>query len=298
MPAIRRRRPKNNESGAVSSLIAYVNGSFVPLDRAYVHVEDRGFQFADSVYEVIACYGGVFLDLPAHLRRLQASCTAIDMSMPCPADKLAELIGETCRRNPFRNASVYVQVTRGTAPRALRIPDAIRPTLVITCRGLPFPPEQAPEYSAITLCDFRWERCDIKTTALLASVMGRQEAVRRGAEEGFWTDTDGHVLEGAATNVLAIIDGALVTHPLDRHVLGGITREMALRQASHAGIRVEERPWRLAEPKLSECMMTSTLYALAPVCRVDGQDIGNGHPGPLTLNLRQAMIAQFRSMGA
>jgi D-alanine transaminase len=282
----------------VSALTAYVNGRFVPLDRAQVHIEDRGFQFADSVYEVIACYGGTFLDLPAHLRRLEASCTAIDIPLPCPQEELAALIGETCRRNPFHNASAYVQVTRGVAPRSLRVPEGLAPTLVITCRELPFPPEQAPAFSAITLRDFRWGRCDIKTTALLASVLGRQEAVRHGAEEAFWTDADGHVLEGAATNVLAVIDNVLVTHPLDRHVLGGITRGIAMQQAVQAGIRTVERPWKLSEPGISECMMTSTLYALAPVCRVDGKDIGSGRPGPLTLRLRRAMLEHFRNLGA
>jgi len=282
----------------VSGLIAYVNGGFVPLDQAYVHVEDRGFQFADSVYEVIACYGGCFLDLPAHLKRLEASCTAIGMPMPCPLHELEETIRETCRRNPFPNASAYVQVTRGTAPRSLSIPDGLTPGLVITCRELAFPPEQAPVFSAVTLQDFRWGRCDIKTTALIASVLGRREAVRRGAEEAFWTDADGHVLEGTATNVLAVIDGTLVTHPLDRHVLGGITRQMALELAHEDAIRVEQRPWTLAEPSLSECMMTSTLYALAPVCRVDGQPIGSGQPGVTTLRLRQAMLDRFRSLSA
>jgi D-alanine transaminase len=279
-------------------LTAYVNGRFVPLAEACVHVEDRGFQFADSVYEVIACYGGAFLDPQAHLRRLQASCAAIDMELPRPMDELEALIRETCHRNPFRNASLYIQVSRGAAPRSLRIPDGMEPTLVITCRELPFPPEQAQAFSAVTMGDFRWGRCDIKATALLASVMGRQQAVRQGAEEAFWTDAEGHVLEGTATNVLAVIDGVLVTHPLDRHVLGGITREMALQQAAHAGIGSEQRPWRLSEPGLSECMMTSTLYALAPVCRVDGRDIGTGRPGPVTLQLRRAMLDRFRAMGA
>jgi D-alanine transaminase len=281
----------------MSGLIAYVNGDFVPLEQAHVHVEDRGFQFADSVYEVIAYYGD-FLDLTAHLRRLETSCTSIGMPLPCSLRELEERIRETRRRNPFRHASLYVQVTRGAAPRSLRIPEALTPTLVITCRELSFPPEQAPAFAAVTLRDLRWGRCDIKTTALIASVLGRQQAVRSGAEEAFWTDIDGHVLEGTATNVMAIIDGVLVTHPLNKHVLGGITRQMVLELARQSGIRVEERPWMLTEPGLNECMLTSTLYALAPVCVVDGQAIGNGWPGPRTRQLRQGMLERFRSLSA
>ena len=263
-----------------------------------MHVEDRGFQFADSVYEVIACYGGAFLDLPAHLGRLAASCAAIDLPLPCPLVALEGLIRETHVRNAFRHASLYVQITRGVAPRSLTIPANLTPTLVITCRELPLPPAEAPACAAITLSDFRWSRCDIKSTALLASVMGRQEAVGRGAEEAFWTDSQGHVLEGTATNVLAVIDGRLVTHPLDRQVLGGLTRHMALRLARDAGMDVAERPWKLGESALSECMMTSTLYALAPVCRIDGKAIGDGRPGPATLRLREAMLAEIRNLAA
>ena len=295
-PATKLRRPRNSP-GPVSQLIAYVNGGFVPLEQAHVHVEDRGFQFADSIYEVIACYGGAFLDLPAHLHRLASSCAAIGMPLPCPQQELEERIRETYRRNRFRDASLYVQVTRGAAPRSLTIPEGLSPTLVITCRELPFPPDEAPAFSAVTLRDFRWGRCDIKTTALIASVMGRREAISRGAEEAFWVDADDHVLEGTATNVLAVIGGVLVTHPLDRHVLGGITREMTLQLAAQAGMPVSERPWTLSEPGLSECMITSTLYALAPVCRVDGQAIASGHPGPLTLDLRRAMLECFRTLG-
>lgn len=263
-----------------------------------MHVEDRGFQFADSVYEVIACYGDAFLDLPAHLERLAASCAAIGLPLPCPTEELAGLIRDTRTKNRFPNASLYVQITRGAAPRSLTIPEGLTPTLVITCRELPLPPAEAPAFSAVTLRDFRWNRCDIKTTALLASVMGRREAVAQGAEEALWTDAAGHVLEGTATNVLAVIDGALVTHPLDHRVLGGITRHMALQLAGDAGMRAAERPWTLSEPGLTECMMTSTLYALAPVCRIDGRPIGDGRPGPATLRLRDAMLAEFRSLSA
>ena len=191
-----------------------------------------------------------------------------------------------------------MQITRGVAARSLTIPAHLSPTLVVTCRELPLPPAEAPAFSAVTLTDFRWSRCDIKSTALLASVMGRQEAVARGAEEAFWTDAEGHVLEGTATNVLAVVGGVLVTHPLDHQVLGGITRDMALHLAHSAGMDVAERPWKMSEPGFTECMMTSTLYALAPVCRIDGQIIGDGGPGPVSLRLREAMLAEIGNLAA
>jgi len=271
---------------------AYVNGRFVPLADATVHIEDRGFQFADGVYEVVACLNGHFLDMNAHLARLERSASAIALPLPCPRDELAGLIGETWRRNPFPDAMIYVQLTRGAAPRTHLPADGIRPTLVITARELPRPSQTqlAHGASAITLRDFRWKRCDIKSIALLASVMGKQEAARRNADEAFWLDEHDHVLEGCSTNVFAVIGERLVTHPLDHQVLGGITRAMLIELATEAGIPVEERPWTLNEPGLSECMLTSTTNAVLPVCRVDARPVGTGRPGAVAIELRQRML--------
>jgi len=279
-------------------LTAYVNGDFVALENATVHIEDRGFQFADGVYEVVACIHGHFLDLGPHLDRLQRSCAAIDVAMPYPRAQLEKLIGETWRRNPFDDAMIYIQITRGAAPRAHLAPDALTPTLVITSRELPKPSEEklATGASGITLEDFRWKRCDIKSIALLASIMGKQEAHRQHADEAFWVDADEHVLEGSATNILAVIDGKLVTHPLDHQVLGGITRSMALDLARKVGIAVEERPWKLSEAGLSECMLTSTTNAVLPVCRMNDKQVGNGNPGPLAGKLRKLMLEAMEDL--
>ena len=277
-------------------LTAYVNGRFVPLEQAVVHVEDRGFQFADGVYEVIACLGGKFVDLEDHLERLGRSCAAIDL--PLPDLDLEALIRQTYHKNPFDHANIYVQITRGVAPRSHLLSERLTPTVVITVRELITPSREKLNRGAtgITLADIRWKRCDIKSIALLASVLGKQEAARRGADEAFWLDEDGYLLEGCSTNCFAIIDGKLVTHPLDRQVLGGITRAILLRVARGHGIRVEERPWRLTEPGLSECMMTSTTSAVVPVCRIDGAAIGSGQPGPLTQDLRQWLLDELELM--
>jgi len=280
------------------NLTAYVNGDFVALENATVHIEDRGFQFADGVYEVVACIHGNFLDLGPHLDRLQRSCAAINVSIPCSRTQLEDLIGETWRRNPFDDAMIYIQITRGAAPRAHLAPEMLTPTLIITSRELPRPSDEklACGASGITLEDFRWKRCDIKSIALLASIMGKQEAHRQHADEAFWTDSDGHVLEGSSTNILAVINGKLVTHPLDRQVLGGITRSMTLDLARKAEIAIEERPWKLDEAGLSECMLTSTTNAVLPVCSMNGVPVGNGSPGPLTGKLRKLMLEAMEDL--
>lgn len=174
----------------------------------------------------------------------------------------------------------------------------LTPTLVITVRQLPVPGRDKIVHGAsgITLADIRWKRCDIKSIALLASVLGRQEAARRGVDEAFWLDEQGHLLEGCTTNCFAVINGKLVTHPLDHQVLDGITRAMLLRLARQHGLPVEERAWRLSEAGLSECLMTSTTNAVVPVCRMDGEPVAHGLPGPVTTKLRQWMLAEFESL--
>ncbi|ATX79892.1 D-alanine transaminase [Mariprofundus aestuarium] len=280
------------------SLTAWVNGRFLPLEEATVHIEDRGFQFADGVYEVIACFGGKFLELDAHLDRLEQSCEAINISLLKSRPELIELIHETYRRNPFDHAMIYIQATRGVAPRSHLLQQEIVPTLVITSRELPTPSANklAMGASAITLPDIRWQRCDIKSIALLASVIGKQEAARKGVDEAFWLDNEGHILEGCATNCFAVIDGELVTHPLDHQVLGGITRHLTLKIARQHGITVTERPWKLDEPGLTECMMSSTTNAVIAVSHINDKTIGDGTAGPISSNLRQWMIDEFEAM--
>jgi len=279
-------------------LTAWVNGRFIPLNVATVHIEDRGFQFADGVYEVIACFSGIFLDLEAHLKRLQRSCDAIAITIPHTQNELESLIRQAYVLNPFDHAMVYVQVTRGVAPRSHLVKEPLQATLVITVRELPEPTEDklVQGASGITRADLRWKRCDIKSIALLASVLGKQEAESQGVDETFWLDEQDHVLEGCATNCFAIINQKLITHPLDHQVLGGITRQMLLRLAHSHGLEVEERPWKLSEAGLTECMMTSTTNAVMPVCHLNGKAIGNGVPGPVSMQLRQWMLDEFEAL--
>ncbi len=281
-----------------SELVAYVNGSFVPLADAKVHIEDRGFQFADGVYEVIACFSGHFLDLDAHLQRLQRSCDAIELAMPKSQQELQMLARQIYEKNPFKDAMIYIQITRGVAARSHVVQQQLTPTLVMTSRALPQPSDDklSQGMKAITRQDIRWKHCEIKSIALLASVMGKQEAAKHGVDETFWKDGQGHILEGCATNAFAVINHAVVTHPLDHQVLGGITREMVLEAARALGFAVEEREWKLDEQGLSECMMSSTTNAVMPVCEIDGQAIGDGKPGEVCLQLRSAILARLQRL--
>jgi len=274
------------------SHIAYVNGEFLPLEQARVSIEDRGFQFADGVYEVVACYGGRFLALTAHLERLARSCAEIGLTMPLSVDGLSSIVRQTYEKNRVDDAMIYMQITRGVAPRVHVPAHELSPTLVITVRALPEPSDEKILYGAagVTLDDFRWKRCDIKSIALLASVMGKQQAVRAGADEAFWLDADGYVLEGSSTNIMAVIDDMLTTHPSDQRILGGITRDIVLKLAAEDGISVDERPWRLEEAGLSECIMTSTTNAALAVVRMDGKPIGDGKPGPMEARLRKLFL--------
>jgi len=273
-------------------LTAYVNGAFIPLEDATIHIEDRGFQFADGIYEVVACFAGTFLDLQPHLERLQRSCEGVRIPLPCSLEEMATLVQETYKRNPFEDAMVYIQITRGAAPRSHLPQGELTPTLIITSRNLPKPTDAklASGVKAITLQDIRWKHCEIKSIALLASVLGKQEAALKNADEAFWLDEESHVLEGCATNILAIIDGVLVTHPLDHQVLGGITRDMAIRVAKEHNLTVEERPWKLTESGLTEAMMSSTTNAVMPIYCINEQIMGDGKPGKTTMKIRGWML--------
>ncbi|HKJ83730.1 MAG TPA: D-amino acid aminotransferase [Mariprofundaceae bacterium] len=280
------------------SLIAYVNGEFLPIESATVHIEDRGFQFADGVYEVVACYDGRFFELNAHLQRLQRSCESIQLPLPFSLERMESIVRETYTLNNLDDAMVYIQVTRGVAPRIHMPAGALTPTLVVTVRPLPEVDEEKALFGAhaITLADIRWKRCDIKSIALLASVLAKQEAMHRGAHEAFWTNEQRHVLEGSSTNILAVINGTLTTHPQDHQILGGITRDLALRLAREHDIPTEERPWCLDEPGLSECMMSSTTNAVLPVVRIDDMPIADEQPGPVTKQLRELLLHEISAM--
>lgn len=274
---------------------AYVNGRYVPHDRAAIHVEDRGYQLADGVYEVIAVLDGRFADMDGHLDRLERSLGELGIAWPVSRRVMERIVRELVRRNRVRNGSVYLQVTRGVAPRDFRFPSPRPSSLVVTTRRVQRwaqPGQVEDGVRVITIPDIRWGRRDIKSTGLLAQVLGKQQAAEAGAFEAWMVDPDGTVTEGCSSNAWIVTpEGTLVTREPSPKILNGVTRLTLLRLAREAGIRVEERPFTVAEARSArEAFLSSSGTFAMPVTRIDGGTVGDGKPGPVSLDLRQAYI--------
>ncbi len=287
-PSAMEKWPDHGPSGR----IAYVNGRYLRHGEASVHVEDRGLQFGDSIYEVCRVEAGVLLDEQGHLDRLEHSLAAIELPMPVARAALPRIMRELIRRNRLRDGLIYLQVTRGAFRRDHPIPDsAARPTLILTARaGDPAmaAARLAQGVKIITRPDERWARRDIKTTQLLPAILAKTAAKRAGAAEAWLVDGDGFVTEGGSTNGW-IVDagGTLVTRPLSRDILPGVTRAVVLAAAREAGLAVAERKFTVAEAYAArEAFLTSASGAAVPVVGIDSRAIGDGRPGPLTLRLQ------------
>ncbi len=279
--------------------IAYVNGHYRPLRDAAVALEDRGYQFADGVYEVIKVLSRRPRDLERHLERLARSLDALDIRPPMPRRALESVLQETLRRNRMPDALLYVQITRGVAPRNHLFPKRARPSLVITVRRPVFPSAREREegVGVITHPDLRWGRCDIKSINLLPNVLARQSAAAAGCREAWLIDQEGRVTEGSASNAY-IVDaaGRLITHPLDARILGGVTRSVVLELARGDGLEVVERPFSLDEAYTArEAALSSTSSWLLPVTAIDGRPVSNGMPGHV---VRRLMALYARHLGA
>jgi len=279
------------------SRVAYVTGHYVPHREAAVHIEDRGFQFADGVYEVIAVKGGHLIDAERHLARLHRSLGELRLTSPMADAALRVVLGEVIRRNAVDTGIVYLQITRGTAPRDHAFPKAATPTLVVTSRrARPSDPRVARDgVAVVTIPDIRWQRCDIKSVSLIANVLGKQAARESGAFEAWQVDSDGRITEGTSTNAWIITrDGEVVTHAADHAILNGVTRLALLDVVRREGCRLVERRFTVDEAKAArEAFLTSTTADLLPVVSIDGAPIGNGRPGLLTERLRAAYLAHI-----
>ncbi len=275
--------------------IAYVNGHYWPHADALVHVEDRGFQFADGVYEVTTIARGRLVDEAGHLERLARSLRELEMGWPMTPRSLRLVMRELIRRNRVTDGIIYLQITRGVAPRDFRFPArSVAPTLVMTVRRANLDPVALVEHgvAVITIPDIRWKRRDIKSISLLPNVLGKQRAARAGAYEAWQVDDDGFVTEGCSSNAwIVTARGRLVTRPASHDILRGVTRQSVLRLAAEEGIAVEERPFTVAEAyAASEAFLTAASNYVMPVTRIDGQSVGDGRPGPVTLRLRRAYV--------
>lgn len=285
------------------SRVAYVNGRFVPHDQACVPVEDRGLQFSDGIYEVIAIVGGRPIDLAAHLERLARSLRELHIAMPMPARSLCVVLRETTRRNRVRDGILYVQVNRGTWRRDHPFPPAhVAPSVMITAREGLGPKAAVVEAGVrvITLPDLRWCRRDIKSVSLLPNVLAKQQAREAGAYEAWQVDGDGLVTEGSSTNAWIVTqDGALVTRPLGQDILAGVTRRTLIDLARADGLTVEERPFTVEEAQRArEAFISSTTSLALSVVAIDEVTIANGQPGSVTRRLRTLYLDHMRGPGA
>jgi D-alanine transaminase len=277
------------------SRIAYVNGRYIPHRLARVHVEDRGFQFADAVYEVIAIRRGAFVDEGRHLARLTRSRTVLALAAPMSEAALKLVIRETVRRNRVSDGIVYLQLSRGAAPRDFAFPAHTRPSLVITVRHMRIadPRLIAEGVAIITVPDQRWKRPDVKSVSLLPNVLAKQRAKEAGAYEAWQIDAQGNVSEGTSSNAW-IVSAAdeVITRQADTSILKGITRMAVFDILARKGLRLVERPFSVAEAKAArEAMLTSATNGVLPVVRIDGAPVGDGRPGALALSLAAAYRA-------
>jgi D-alanine transaminase len=279
---------------------AYVNGHFAPHAQAAVHIEDRGYQFGDAVYEVWAVSGGRLVDASGHFDRLSRSLTELRIPEPMSRRALEVVLRETARRNRLVDGLLYLQVSRGVAARDHPFPDpAPRPTMVITAKRIdPAAGEgkAAKGVGVITVPENRWGRCDIKSVNLLPNVMAKQEAKEAGAYEAWFVDELGFITEGASTNAWIVDrEGVLRTRDIQANILRGVTRKSVLRVAAEAGLSVAERAFTPDEAlQAREAFITGASTLVTPVISLNGRMLAGGKPGPVAKRLRQLYIAEAR----
>ena len=275
--------------------IAYVNGRYLPHADAAVHIEDRGYQFADGVYEVCEVARGYVVDMKRHLDRLSRSLDELRIDWPMSRKALEVVLREVVGRNRVVNGLVYVQVTRGVAGRDFLFPADTKPSLVITAKKVnPALADKRAEngIKVITVPENRWDRVDIKSVGLLPNVLAKQKAKEAGAQEAWFVDTDGNVKEGGSSNAwIVTADGVMVTRPADHGILRGITRTTLFDVAKTLGLTIEERGFSVAEAKAArEAFISSATTIAMPVVAIDGQPVANGHPGSVVAALRKAFF--------
>ncbi|MBJ7412138.1 MAG: D-amino-acid transaminase [Phenylobacterium sp.] len=281
--------------------IAYVNGRYVHQAEAVVHIEDRGYQFADAVYEVWALFGGKLADPEGHFARLERSLSELRIPMPMTRAALTTVLRETVRRNRVREGLVYLQVSRGVAPRDHAFPAAhVAPAVVVTVSRVDrdaTDARAAKGVSVVTTPENRWGRCDIKTVGLLPNALAKQKAREVGAVEAWFVDDLGLVTEGASSNAWIVDgDGILRTRDTNANILRGVTRLSLIDVAREAGLKVEERPFTPDEARAAkEAFITGAGSLVLPVVAVDGKPVGDGAPGPVALKLRRLYIERAKA---
>jgi D-alanine transaminase len=281
--------------------IAYVNGRFVPHGEATVHIEDRGYQLADAVYEVWALFDGKLADPEGHFARLERSLGELRIAMPMTRAALTLVLKETVRRNRVREGLLYLQVSRGVAKRDHAFPNPpVRPAVVMTVSAVDRVASEARAakgVGVVTTPETRWGRCDIKTVGLLPNALAKQKAREAGAVEAWFVDDLGFVTEGASSNAWIVDgDGRLRTRDTNANILRGVTRNTLLDVIRREGLEVDERPFTPAEAVCAqEAFITGAGTLVLPVITVDGKPVGEGRPGPVAQRLRRLYIEQAKA---
>ncbi|HEX4859693.1 MAG TPA: D-amino-acid transaminase [Rhizomicrobium sp.] len=287
-----------------SGRFAYVNGRYFHHSEAGVHIEDRGLQLGDAIYEVLAVRHARLRDEEPHLDRMERSLRELGIAMPMGRDALKLVMRELVRRNRIRDGLLYLQITRGAVRRDHPIPDALpRPTLILTARPFDFEgrdKQHADGIAVVTQPDQRWGRCDIKTTQLLANSLAKTAARRAGAYEAWLVDRDGFVTEGASTNAWIVDkEGRVVTRALSTAILPGVTRRVIMEAAAEAQLPIVERAFTPQEAKEArEAFLSSAANAATPITSVDGVPVGDGKPGPLSRRIAELYLARSEAAAA
>jgi D-alanine transaminase len=274
--------------------LAFLNGDIMPIEEARVPIEDRGYQFADAVYEYLAGYKGRLFALEQHLDRLEHSMRVLNFPN-VSRDMVRNALEETLKQSGIEDAGVYLQISRGVAPRFHPFPAHAKPQIVITVRQAPrTPPEHIQNgIRAITVTDIRWGRCDVKTVQLLANVLAKQQALEAGVQDAIFISSEGIVREGTASNLFIRQAERLLTHPANHRILSGITRSVLIDICNEHGIEVREQFFDLkALLAAQEVFLTGTATEVLPVIEIDGRTIADGRPGEVTRKLRQYLVAR------
>jgi D-alanine transaminase len=279
--------------------ILYFNGRFTTTAERVLGVEDRGFQFGDALYEVFKFVGRKAIYLPEHYRRLENGLHAIEIRSPWDESRFVAVMHELIERTSFDDGIVYIQISRGEAERKHFYPENIEPTVVAYSRAFQFPDAAKKENGIrmITAPDLRWKHCDVKSVNLLANTLAKKKAQRAGVDEVLLLDGD-IVREAASSSLFAVRGGALITHPLDEHILPGVVRDRVVALAGDANIDVDERPLRAEELfEAEEIFITSTTMGVIPVMHIDGRQIGSGTRGEVTSRLQEILTADELASG-
>jgi D-alanine transaminase len=279
------------------SRIVYVNGEYLPEAEGKISIFDRGFLFADGVYEVTPIVNGKVVDYDAHAERLDRSLNELRIAWPCSKDELRTMHVELIKRNMLNEGLIYLQVTRGVADRMFNFPKNITSTLIAFTMPMVLVDNDNARtgVKVITTPDIRWLRRDIKSVMLLAPVLGKQEAYEKGANEA-WMVEDGHVTEGTSSNAYIVVGQKVITRPLSNRILAGCTRRALKRLSAEHNIEIEERLFTVEEAYAAdEAFLTSASQFVMPITEIDGHRVGGGQPGPVTRKLRELFLQEATS---